>query len=480
MKKWCEFESVIVHDLFIPSNLYVLWVVGSQIHNRTHHDGTRPSAYQESTAEVMKRKREQGVADPDRRGRARVVERRAVSERLTELMKHLAQINEESDASGRAEDEDMPEEVSEAEAEDTVAKPQTTRYIKIEDDDSSTEEPPGPTKTARQKCSIVPPVGGSRLKPSRTPRPSVLGQVMQATCGFASTSAVQMKPSAAPEVVKVEIPPWRQPEAKCKSRVADKVLPPIGGSAPQPSRSRTSPIHSASSGGIAQPLLPHDELLGLGAPDSLQPSLEDQYLEQCWEDGRIPPGMPALGAPSLRVPQVRGPIRLPRGPPWTKSLDRQQLEAWHKMRHIQEATIVSHDCDCCWGLAEDQYQPFKPIYVAKMFKDSPTWCDGRNQQVQERIITRHHVEFSKLCRLVKIQLGECRSKDTTIFLACRHGKHRSVAAAELMGTILRTMHVHNTVVHRSLIWHPKQQCPCPDCHSGTGTDLALLKYFLDA
>ena len=209
------------------------------------------------------------------------------------------------------------------------------------------------------------------------------------------------------------------------------------------------------------------------------------------------PSVPPIGGNMPQSPQGTPPLGYvsgsppvghtqPLANPWPQvsatPLDMVIATGIAKFQHIETAKVVSHDESCCWGTA-----PNKPphINVKELFGDRASQCDGRNPEVQSRILQRHPENFKYLCMIVREQLETCTSTHISISVYCRSGKHRSVAAAELIGTILRTLLINVTVYHKSLHWHRRRKCRCSICNKfgSTGeitTSEELLRLFLDA
>ena len=93
----------------------------------------------------------------------------------------------------------------------------------------------------------------------------------------------------------------------------------------------------------------------------------------------------------------------------------------------------------------------------------------------------HHGElFEKMCKHVREHFEGSRSAEPQLSLVCRHGKHRSVAVAELFGTIFRSMGIDVCIRHKSLKFH-KHFCRCSECNSlDEKTSNALVRIFKQA
>jgi hypothetical protein len=149
------------------------------------------------------------------------------------------------------------------------------------------------------------------------------------------------------------------------------------------------------------------------------------------------------------------------------------------IRHIERVVVSSHcQSDCCYTPAmKNEDEPH--FAVRGLFYDpGKVWHDGRNLQVQSRIVSHHGENFAKLLKLVKEALESHRTSVMRMSFFCKAGKHRSVACAEMCACIFRTLGMQVSVHHDSLVKHGRA-CKCGDC---TGppieTSVPLTRLFL--
>jgi hypothetical protein len=156
-------------------------------------------------------------------------------------------------------------------------------------------------------------------------------------------------------------------------------------------------------------------------------------------------------------------------PPW-----RQPLNQLSSIRHV---TLVSHDNDVfCWNppICEDAAHiwvtHFKNPHVDREIRRH----DGRNMAMQEKIITLHTEGVKRVLTDLKRYLERCSDEGDfhpEIHIVCNHGKHRSVAAVEIIAMTLRyalqEFATEVSIQHRSLMNH-NRWCKdrCDPCNHG--------------
>jgi hypothetical protein len=149
------------------------------------------------------------------------------------------------------------------------------------------------------------------------------------------------------------------------------------------------------------------------------------------------------------------------------------------IRHIERVVVSSHcESNCCFTPAmKNDGEPH--FAVRHLFHDPHrVWHDGRNLQVQCRIIAKHGGNFAKLIRQVKEALEAHRSSEMRMSFFCKAGKHRSVACTEMFACIFRTLGMQVSVHHDSLANHGKA-CQCRECNGPpTETSDTLTSLFL--
>ena len=140
------------------------------------------------------------------------------------------------------------------------------------------------------------------------------------------------------------------------------------------------------------------------------------------------------------------------------------------MRHIRKVYVISHDCEpCCCDETDDETR----IWVADLFWDKRTICDGRNPGVQERLLSTHRDNFASLCNTVFRVLTDQPDDVCWLSFVCRRGKHRSVACACLFWAILDTMGIDTEVCHKSMRKH-ERWCTCATCNATAPHESARL------
>jgi hypothetical protein len=91
--------------------------------------------------------------------------------------------------------------------------------------------------------------------------------------------------------------------------------------------------------------------------------------------------------------------------------------------------------------------------------------DGRNRHIQEGLVGAHRYKFMLLVRAVvrDVQAAiRARKRGVAVAFWCNHGKHRSVAAAELMAGVMTSKFVNVTIEHVSLDYYGSR-CKCNEC-----------------
>jgi hypothetical protein len=156
------------------------------------------------------------------------------------------------------------------------------------------------------------------------------------------------------------------------------------------------------------------------------------------------------------------------------------VPAWPKprgLRHIERVLVISHCKEAACAQWRDRT---KRHDVRKRFKDYATWCDGRNHDIQERIINGRSRNFKSLCKEVREDMEAERSQKFTLQIYCRSGKHRSVACNEVFARIFRGLGMDVVVEHRCLFEHGRS-CSCSRCsEAALPASRALLQLFKDA
>lgn len=162
----------------------------------------------------------------------------------------------------------------------------------------------------------------------------------------------------------------------------------------------------------------------------------------------MPASAPKPPAPKPSAPKPSAPAL---------DLSPEALEGLKRIKHIVCVELTSHDRNwCCWE--EGSYD------VRQLFKDPPTWHDGRHKSVQDKLLQNHTENWEWLCCRVREDMEACRDRVCRIGLFCNGGKHRSVAAIELLACVFRTMGKEVRIRHRSLEWHAGRACDCMDCN----------------
>ena len=112
--------------------------------------------------------------------------------------------------------------------------------------------------------------------------------------------------------------------------------------------------------------------------------------------------------------------------------------------------------------------------VAHALKDRRSEHDGRNLEVQRRVAALPG--FQEIAQDVKKLLEQCSETTITMSFCCNHGKHRSVACAEIFGVVLRQFGIEVEVRHVCLQRHFRW-CLCEECerpHSETWDSVVKL------
>ena len=91
--------------------------------------------------------------------------------------------------------------------------------------------------------------------------------------------------------------------------------------------------------------------------------------------------------------------------------------------------------------------------------------DGRNRRIQDGLVGAHRYKFMLLvravCRDVRAAI-QARRRGIAVAFWCNHGKHRSVAAAELMAGVFTLTFAKVTIEHISLDYYDNK-CKCNEC-----------------
>jgi hypothetical protein len=153
-------------------------------------------------------------------------------------------------------------------------------------------------------------------------------------------------------------------------------------------------------------------------------------------------------------------------PPWRQPLS--------DMRTLKSIFMQSH-CrnECCWNdLCGDAIH-----FDVRAFTDNRSHHDGRNIRIQESLIEHHLDNFRSLLADIKAELKRAAATEevTTLHFYCNHGKHRSVAACELLAAVVRSAldWVEIDIVHKGLTMHDNA-CHCDKCNHGKIVKSATL------
>ena len=146
--------------------------------------------------------------------------------------------------------------------------------------------------------------------------------------------------------------------------------------------------------------------------------------------------------------------------------------------HILAVHVVSHDCnECCWSWSESDDEVH--LEVRHLFRDKPTFCDGRSRYVQDRLLSKT-TNFQILCRQVKQVLRDHEHARLVLNFWCNAGKHRSVACTEVFaGIFRRVLGLDVSVEHRSLLKH-NRACGCKECNSESQVRQVAIDLFESA
>ena len=109
-------------------------------------------------------------------------------------------------------------------------------------------------------------------------------------------------------------------------------------------------------------------------------------------------------------------------------------------------------------------------YDVREFKDpdadqSVRRHDGRNRRIQSGLVGAHRYKFMLMVRNVVRDVREALlagKKGVAVAFWCNHGKHRSVACAEVMAGCVLNKFVNVTIEHISCAFYD-MHCRCPEC-----------------
>mgnify|MGYP007096121299 CR=1 FL=1 len=137
----------------------------------------------------------------------------------------------------------------------------------------------------------------------------------------------------------------------------------------------------------------------------------------------------------------------------------------------KKVDIYSHDrFDCCWwAMPYEDGDAFIRV-DCRQFKDPRSDHDGRNAEIQRSIAQKP--EFPEFLRYVKKQLWSNRGKNVKLCFWCNHGKHRSVACAEMLFGLLGHLQASCDIEvdHISLFGHNRTHRNCRVCEYGTADE----------
>ena len=91
--------------------------------------------------------------------------------------------------------------------------------------------------------------------------------------------------------------------------------------------------------------------------------------------------------------------------------------------------------------------------------------DGRNPRIQQGLVGLHKYNFHVLAKQVAATVRDAikrRRRGVALAFWCNHGKHRSVATAELMAAVFATK-FHNVVIEHVALDYWRNRCRCQAC-----------------
>lgn len=123
----------------------------------------------------------------------------------------------------------------------------------------------------------------------------------------------------------------------------------------------------------------------------------------------------------------------------------------------QLVEVYSHDKSCCYEYVRG---PNLARFDVREFRDSPSNHDGRHYGIQESLLCKEY-KFLMLCSRVKAHMRRHRGDRCSLAFYCNRGKHRSVAVAEIMFSLVSSL-ADCEIEHVSLDYH-KHGCNCGAC-----------------
>ena len=92
--------------------------------------------------------------------------------------------------------------------------------------------------------------------------------------------------------------------------------------------------------------------------------------------------------------------------------------------------------------------------------------DGHHPQIQGRVLARYSAEVGGILRRIQRAIRACEDSgqgECNIGFQCNAGRHRSVAVAELVGTLVQQKGYRARVEHRALAMESWKRCWCELC-----------------
>ena len=140
----------------------------------------------------------------------------------------------------------------------------------------------------------------------------------------------------------------------------------------------------------------------------------------------------------------------------------------------KKVDIYSHDrFECCWwNIPYEDGDAFIRV-DCRQFKDPRSDHDGRNADIQRSIAQKP--DFPEFLLHVKKRLWSARGMNVRLCFWCNHGKHRSVACAELLYGLLNNVEADFPldIEHLSLFGHNRRHRDCRFCECGLTDDETL-------
>ena len=221
----------------------------------------------------------------------------------------------------------------------------------------------------------------------------------------------------------------------------------------------------------------HDASEQAGASSSQQPKASAPKPK--WQPKAGPSAASGSRGPESQASASRGPepkasdnrgpepeASVHRGPPWLDFTEKNKR--WPK-----KVDVYSHDKDCCWWKMPYEAGDSFIRVDCRQFKDPRSDHDGRNADIQRSIAQKP--DFPEFLRYVKKRLWSARGMNVRLCFWCNHGKHRSVACAELLYGLLNNVEADFPldIEHLSLFGHNRRHRDCRFCECGLTDDETL-------